>query len=59
MPGVIARERHGSNGFGYDPVLFLPEYGKCVAELTAEEKNSISHRGVALRRLADGYYGLR
>ena len=59
MPGVIAREMHGSNGFGYDPVLFLPECGKCVAELTAEEKNSISHRGVALRRLADGYYGLR
>lgn len=59
MPGVIARERHGENGFGYDPVLFLPEYGKCVAELTADEKNEISHRGQALRRLADRYYGLR
>ena len=59
MPGVIARERHGENGFGYDPVLFLSEYGKCVAELSAEEKNKISHRGQALRRLADRYYGLR
>ncbi len=59
MPGVIAREKHGENGFGYDPVLFLPEYGKCVAELSAEEKNAISHRGQALRRLADRYYGLR
>lgn len=59
MPGVIARETHGDNGFGYDPVLFLPEYGKCVAELTPEEKNTISHRGQALRRLAEGYYGLR
>lgn len=59
MPGVIAREKHGDNGFGYDPVLFLPEYGKCVAELTPEEKNTISHRGQALRRLAEGYYGLR
>lgn len=59
MPGVIARETHGDNGFGYDPVLFLPEYGKCVAELTSEEKNTISHRGQALRRLAEGYYGLR
>ena len=59
MPGVIARETHGNNGFGYDPVLFLPEYGKCVAELTPEEKNTISHRGQALRRLAEGYYGLR
>ena len=58
MPGVIARETHGDNGFGYDPVLFLPEYGKCVAELTPEEKNTISHRGQALRRLAEGYYGL-
>ena len=59
MPGIIAHERHGQNGFGYDPVLFLPEYGKCVAELTADEKNEISHRGQALRRLADRYYGLR
>lgn len=59
MPGVIAQEKHGENGFGYDPVLFLPEYGKCVAELTADEKNKISHRGQALRRLADRYYGLR
>ena len=59
MPGVIARETRGSNGFGYDPVLFLPEYGKSVAELTPDEKNDISHRGQALRRLADRYYGLR
>lgn len=59
MPGFIAHEPCGENGFGYDPVLFLPEYGKSVAQLTPEEKNKISHRGQALRRLADRYYGLR
>lgn len=58
MHGVISRAPQGENGFGYDPVLFLPEYGKSVAELSSEEKNSISHRGQALRRLADGYYAL-
>ena len=43
--------RTGSGGFGYDPIVFLPEYGKTVAELTADEKNAISHRGKAVRAL--------
>ncbi|MBR1640537.1 MAG: non-canonical purine NTP pyrophosphatase [Treponema sp.] len=41
----------GSGGFGYDPIVFLPEYGKTVAQLTADEKNAISHRGKAVRAL--------
>lgn len=59
MPGIIARKPCGENGFGYDPVMFLPEYEKCVAEMSAQEKNAISHRGQALRRLSERYYGLR
>lgn len=42
----------GLNGFGYDPVVFLPEFGKTVAELSAEEKDYVSHRGKAGRRIA-------
>lgn len=57
LPGLIAREPRGSHGFGYDPVLYLPEYGKCVAELDPAQKDAISHRGKALRRLADQCYG--
>jgi XTP/dITP diphosphohydrolase len=45
--GYIALEPRGSNGFGYDPVFFLPEYGRTIAELTPEIKNRISHRGRA------------
>lgn len=41
----------GSGGFGYDPIVYLPEYQKTVAELSNEEKNQISHRGKALRAL--------
>ena len=41
----------GSGGFGYDPIVFLPEFNKTVAELTADEKNAISHRGKAVRAL--------
>ena len=43
----------GENGFGYDPIFYLPEYGKTSAEISPEEKNAISHRGQALRALAD------
>lgn len=48
MEGLIAMEPAGSGGFGYDPILYLPEYQKTSAELTIEEKNKISHRGKAL-----------
>ena len=47
-PGRILHEVHGSNGFGYDPVFFVPEKGKTFAELLPEEKNAISHRARAL-----------
>jgi len=49
IEGVIARFPKGDNGFGYDPVFYVPELGKHFAELTADEKNAISHRGKALR----------
>jgi XTP/dITP diphosphohydrolase len=51
MEGIIAHEILGENGFGYDPIFFLPEYGKTSAELTEREKNEISHRGKALRAM--------
>lgn len=51
--GLILEERRGSNGFGYDPIFFAPEKGRAMAELTAEEKGQISHRGAALRQLKE------
>ena len=51
MQGEIILERQGNNGFGYDPIFFLPEYNKTVAEITPEEKNKISHRAKALLKL--------
>ncbi len=51
MEGRIGYEIAGENGFGYDPIFFLPEYGKTSAELTEDEKNAISHRGKALRSM--------
>lgn len=49
--GAIGYEEKGSNGFGYDPVFFLPDRNCYSAELTPEEKNAISHRGKALREM--------
>lgn len=49
--GGIARDYRGDGGFGYDPLFYLPEYGCTAAELTAEEKNRVSHRGQATRAL--------
>lgn len=49
--GEILRERHGTGGFGYDPMFYLPDYGCTFGELPAEEKNKISHRGRALQGL--------
>ena len=51
MEGIIGQEPLGENGFGYDPILFLPEYNKSSAELAPEEKNKISHRGKALEKM--------
>ena len=48
-PGTLAYAPQGENGFGYDPILFVPEKKKTFAQLTAEEKNAISHRGRALQ----------
>ncbi|PKL06184.1 MAG: non-canonical purine NTP pyrophosphatase [Spirochaetae bacterium HGW-Spirochaetae-9] len=48
-PGVLAEVPRGSGGFGYDPLVCLPELGKTVAELSPEEKNIVSHRGRAAR----------
>ena len=53
MEGYIGWEIAGANGFGYDPILYLPEFGKTSAELTMEEKNRISHRGKALRKMKE------
>ncbi len=49
VEGIIAAEPRGQNGFGYDPIFLLPEWGKTTAELSPEQKNSISHRGRAAR----------
>ena len=49
VEGIIGYEEKGENGFGYDPIFYLPERGCTTAELSPEEKNSISHRGNALR----------
>lgn len=51
LHGVIGLEPQGENGFGYDPLLFIPERGMTAAQLSAEEKNSISHRYNALQNL--------
>lgn len=53
MEGRIGYEQKGANGFGYDPIFFLPEFGCTSAELSPEDKNAISHRGKALRMMRD------
>ncbi|MGE7624164.1 XTP/dITP diphosphatase [Viridibacillus sp. NPDC096237] len=51
--GLILTEKRGTNGFGYDPIFFVPQLNKAMAELTPAEKGAISHRGNAIRLLAD------
>jgi XTP/dITP diphosphohydrolase len=51
--GRILEEQRGTNGFGYDPVFYVPDKSRAMAELTADEKNQISHRANALKKLDD------
>ena len=51
LEGLITEQEEGQNGFGYDPIFFVPGLKRTVAQLTAEEKNAISHRGNAIRKL--------
>ena len=53
MEGRIADAPSGEGGFGFDPIIFLPEFGKTVAEISLEEKNKISHRGLALEKMKE------
>jgi XTP/dITP diphosphohydrolase len=46
--GEIIPEERGTNGFGYDPIFYMPEFGRTMAELSDEEKNKVSHRGLAV-----------
>jgi XTP/dITP diphosphohydrolase len=52
LEGLITSEEVGENGFGYDPIFFVPGLDKTAAQLTSEEKNAISHRGNAIRRFS-------
>ncbi len=53
LRGIIGQTPRGTNGFGYDPIFLVPEYGKTVAELDSETKNALSHRGRASRIARD------
>lgn len=53
VEGKILHEAHGNGGFGYDPLFWVETFDKTLAEVTPEEKNSISHRGKAVRALAE------
>ena len=55
IEGIIGHNPQGSNGFGYDPIVYVPELGKTTAELSMEEKNAISHRGKALMAMSLRY----
>ncbi len=57
--GTIGFEEKGKKGFGYDPLFILPKYGKTMAQLSLEEKNEMSHRGKALRKIRKIINGFR
>ena len=65
VEGYISRQPAGTNGFGYDPYFFYPPFGKTFAQLSAEEKNAVSHRGKAMREFVTRFeekikeYGLK
>lgn len=50
--GCVARATSGANGFGYDPIFYVPSFGKTIADITSDEKDEISHRGIAARAMA-------
>jgi XTP/dITP diphosphohydrolase len=56
--GIIALKPEGDSGFGYDPVFYIPSLGKLMAELSIDEKNSMSHRGVAARKAVQYLNGM-
>ncbi|MBE6564005.1 MAG: RdgB/HAM1 family non-canonical purine NTP pyrophosphatase [Ruminococcaceae bacterium] len=56
--GLLLTEQKGDGGFGYDPLFFFPSLGKTFAELTPEEKNAISHRGIAVREFSKQLQGI-
>lgn len=53
IEGIIGYEIAGANGFGYDPIFYVPEFGCTTAELTPEQKNEVSHRGKALKEMKE------
>jgi XTP/dITP diphosphohydrolase len=57
VEGRITRAPRGSGGFGYDPIFFYPPYGRTLAEVSAEEKTAVSHRGAAFRKLREWLTG--
>ena len=57
--GQIIQEKRGESGFGYDPVFYVPQYGKTMAQLGPDIKNSISHRAIASQKLLSYFSGLK
>ena len=53
IEGLIGYEQKGTNGFGYDPIVYVPEYEMTTGEMTPQLKNSISHRGQALEQMKE------
>ena len=56
LRGIIGMDKHGQNGFGFDPVFFVPELNRYLAEIPMEKKNRLSHRGRAIQALIDFFH---